>query len=1244
MAAISRSSGDDKSKFQELISELNRSVLTVRNKNQLITVIENQITGLLGFDDIIISLANHESRMHTNFINYAVHGHCGQSPTLLDSASLTWNYNDDFYKITLTSDGPIVWDLAEITEGERLPPFLINLVRNDFKKILGVSLPSPKGSLGCVFFFSLQPNAFSEIECELAFEISKVLSGTLNNILFVEELERRERDKGHLLQLCADIASVRKLDELMNIAADGLRRAFQFNDFIIPILNEDYITHKICFSYFEKHYEISNENAHEIKKEMCCSKDGIIDIAMEAHYPVVWNVVDILKWASVPLYVRIWSDNNICKIAGLPIRSKGRSIGAILFSSDSNQAFLANDLSRMNVLTNYLSSAILNILADEDLKKLEYEREILLSVGNIIATIRDKKDLLQIMINKLRPLLHFKDFLMATLGTDRQLHEVFCFDLDDTEIDYDDLKRILRFLKINGKDMISDIMQSDMPVFNRFEIQSNELPGNKISQFYKELGVNEIAGMAIRNGGEEIGVLFLSFREAGDFSQEKIMLLKSFFSQLCTVISNVIANEIILEREVEVSFLLSLSNEISTIRDRAKLMDALDSKLKIFVPSVKVGIFVFDKNNECFSDFFVSENTTKAESFLAKHFFSNSLIKELKLLASSHPGLVKVSIRQLIQKDLIELDFALNHKQIVTVALKNSSQEESEIYLVITSECFFSDGNYGVLQGIADQLSIAVSNILANEENLKRDRDIHLLLELSKSIAKVRDKDDLHEIVKKRITTILNFDLAAIIKFNEDIETGKVYLMITADQSDRGRTFDEIISMPISLKRDVFETVFLDNAPIVYHLEEGLESIGDSLFLKLVKMEINAKACVVVPVYEGNRVKAICMGFSAERYPENIYQLKLLRSFSTQLSIAMANIEANEKNELQIQEIANFRQQLEEENLYLLEEIQTSHNYSELIGGSEAMHHVVKLISLVSETQSSVLLLGETGTGKELIARAIHNNSNRKGRVMVKVNCATLPANLIESELFGHERGSFTGATDKRIGKFELANNSTLFLDEIGEIPLDLQAKLLRALQEKEIERVGGRTVIKTDVRIIAATNRDLAQEVRIGNFRSDLFFRLNVFPITLPPLRERMEDIPLLATHFLEKYSKKSNKKVMGFSNTAIKEMLAYNWPGNVRELEHLVERTILMTAQSTINHLHLPVYKTNDTNNSLHQGRFKTIDEIEREHIMAILKSCRGKVGGVGGAAEILKLPPTTVHSKMKRLGIGKKFSTNR
>ena len=314
-----------------------------------------------------------------------------------------------------------------------------------------------------------------------------------------------------------------------------------------------------------------------------------------------------------------------------------------------------------------------------------------------------------------------------------------------------------------------------------------------------------------------------------------------------------------------------------------------------------------------------------------------------------------------------------------------------------------------------------------------------------------------------------------------------------------------------------------------------------------------------------------------------------------------------------------------------------------IVGKSPGMLEVFELVRQVAPLDTSVLIMGETGSGKEGIANCIHRLSPRRSKPFVKVNCATLPVNLIESELFGHERGSFTGAHERRIGKFEQAAGGTIFLDEIGEMPVDMQVKLLRVLQEKEIERIGGRGAIKINVRVIAATNRNLEKEIADGRFRMDLYYRLHVFPISLPSLRERVQDIPLLATHFIQLYAEKTGKTVKGISQSALKTLMQYPWPGNVRELQHLIERSVLLCREEILKEVNLPDLPfVGPAGQHIYEDQpVKTIDELERDHILAVLARCNNRISGPGGAASMLNIPASTLSSKMKKLGIVKRHT---
>ncbi|TKB54353.1 MAG: GAF domain-containing protein [Nitrospira sp.] len=355
---------------------------------------------------------------------------------------------------------------------------------------------------------------------------------------------------------------------------------------------------------------------------------------------------------------------------------------------------------------------------------------------------------------------------------------------------------------------------------------------------------------------------------------------------------------------------------------------------------------------------------------------------------------------------------------------------------------------------------------------------------------------------------------------------------------------------------------------------------------------------------------------------------KLFSRIGAQVALAAANSMA-------YQEISSLKDKLAKEKLYLEEEIQTAYNFEEIVGDSRALKLVLKDVKTVAATDSTVLILGETGSGKELVARALHNLSNRRERTFVKLNCAAIPTGLLESELFGHERGAFTGAIASKVGRFELADRGTLFLDEVGEIPLELQVKLLRVLQEQEFERLGSTRTIHVNVRILAATNRDLDHMVEEQKFRSDLYYRLKVFPITVPPLRERPEDIPLLVRHFAQKFALRMKKRIETIPSEAMKALQAYHWPGNVRELENFIERAVILTQGQD---LFVSLAELKRTPGHVTNSGTTTLEQAEREHILKALRESDWIIGGPVGAAAKLGMKRTTLQSKMQKLGISR------
>jgi formate hydrogenlyase transcriptional activator len=330
-------------------------------------------------------------------------------------------------------------------------------------------------------------------------------------------------------------------------------------------------------------------------------------------------------------------------------------------------------------------------------------------------------------------------------------------------------------------------------------------------------------------------------------------------------------------------------------------------------------------------------------------------------------------------------------------------------------------------------------------------------------------------------------------------------------------------------------------------------------------------------------------------------------------------------------EIQRLKDQLHAENIYLQQEIRLEHNFDEIIGHSQALKYLLFKVEQVAATETTILITGETGTGKELIARAIHQASPRNDRPLVKVNCAALPTHLIESELFGHEKGAFTGAIMKQIGRFELADGATIFLDEIGELPLELQPKLLRVLQEGEFERLGHPRTIRVNVRVIAATNRNLKAEMNAGRFRQDLYYRLNVYPLSVPPLREHPEDIPLLVRAFVQKISKRLGKQIDFIPESTLQALRQYTWPGNIRELENIIERAVITTQDTTL-HVELPETP------AVAAAPTRSLAEVEREYILQVLKAKQWRIEGPKGAALVLDMHPNTLRTRMQKLGIRK------
>jgi len=554
------------------------------------------------------------------------------------------------------------------------------------------------------------------------------------------------------------------------------------------------------------------------------------------------------------------------------------------------------------------------------------------------------------------------------------------------------------------------------------------------------------------------------------------------------------------------------------------------------------------------------------------------------------------------------------------------------------------------MKRVAAQVAVAVDNALnfeaaqAYQKQLARERDrLQVLLEINNLLVSTRDVTELFKGIVSSLKPVIQHDYTSLALADGGTGLLKIHAL------------DAPVRTP-ELKTEF--TISLEGSPAGQAIARGEVLIArgaeiDRFHPEVVKFlrEQGVEVVCCVPLTTQGRTFGT-INF-ASRNPDNFStpDVELLRQVASQVAIAL-------ENALAFKEIDALKDKLAVEKLYLEEEIRTEFSFDEIIGESPALRRALAQVELAAPAATTVLILGETGTGKEIIARAIHNLSPRRERTFVKVNCAAIPAGLLESELFGHERGAFTGALTQKIGRFEFADKGTLFLDEVADLPLELQPKLLRVLQEQEFERLGGNRTIRVDVRVVAATNADLARLVGERKFRSDLFYRLNVFPIQIPPLRERPEDVPLLVRYFVQKFSRRQNKTVEYIPAAVMEGMVNYSWPGNVRELENLIERAVLLSPgkelrvplaefketaiapmfvgggmdiplPATVPAAPAPVQRTAS-------GEPGTLDDAQRQHILQVLRQTEWRIAGPRGAAAILGLKRTTLQARMRKLGI--------
>jgi formate hydrogenlyase transcriptional activator len=764
------------------------------------------------------------------------------------------------------------------------------------------------------------------------------------------------------------------------------------------------------------------------------------------------------------------------------------------------------------------------------------------------------------------------------------------------------------------------VWQSQQPVLVPDLTEQARWPN--VTQRMQEDGINSFCVVPLTTAVRQLGAMgFASLRKHA-YGVGDLEFLQEVGKQVAVAVDNVLHHQDLVHDRDRLRLLLEVTESIASHRDLGELLQDLAPRLPSIVPFDYINVVLHEPTRN---------------------------VMRLWLLVASVPSTISPGLEMPVeespggwvwthQQPLTVNDLSQEHRfpKLMSILRENGVNSFCAVPLTTAQRRLgamgfgslqlrtYQDADLQFMQQVAKQVAVAIDNAfnseaaIAYQRQLAHERDRQrLLLEVNNAVIAHLELRQLLKAISVSLSRVVPHDLAGFALFDHDTQRLSAHALDFPRNQDFVETGDAIPleGTPEGKAFTSRQTVLirnLDTAEFPAEIIKRAEAAG-------------LRSGCVVPLISHGKVLGTLSVVSMQEDAFSQDDAELLTQIGAQVAIAV-------ENALAFKQIARLKDKLTEEKLYLQEEIQTEYNFQEIVGDSQTLRRVLKEVQTVAATASTVLILGETGSGKELIARALHNLSDRRDRTFVKLNCAAIPTGLLESELFGHERGAFTGAIATKIGRFETADRGTLFLDEVGEIPLELQVKLLRVLQEQEFERLGSTRTMRVDVRVVAATNRDLEHMVEEQRFRSDLYYRLKVFPIMLPPLRERAEDIPALVRHFAQKFALRMKKRIETIPAEAMKALQAYPWPGNVRELENFIERAVILTSGADLRAPLSELKVLSPPSN----GSLKTLEDAEREHILKALREAKWTIGGSAGAAAKLGMKRTTLQSKMQKLGI--------
>jgi formate hydrogenlyase transcriptional activator len=870
------------------------------------------------------------------------------------------------------------------------------------------------------------------------------------------------------------------------------------------------------------------------------------------------------------------------------------------------------------------------LVRDKNSRRSSDQLRLLIQVSEAIATHRHLTTLFRDLAKRLPAIVPFEYIALYLHDPEKKVMRVDMLGTADAD-------SIPPGLEVPVDGSFSGIaFTTQQPVIVRNREQASRFP--LTLSLMQKTGTESFCILPLTTIVRRLGAMGFGSSSAHAFDESELEFLQLVVKQVAVAVDNVLHDESAAAVQAQLSherdrlrLLLEVSESVASHQNLSELVHDLAQRLPRVVPFDYINLTLHDP----------VRNVMRLHLLVAP---TESTVYPGFELPLESPSGVAWQTQQPVMVEDVETEPRFQHlakllrenqvRSWCAVPLTTALRRLGAMGFGGQTRTVYQEEDLNFLQQVANQVAVAVDNVLHHEsaqsaqQLLTRERDrLQLLLEVNNAVVSHLDLDDVFDAVSACLRRVIPHEGSSLLLFEAGTGTFRLHVLrLDTSQSwtQEGQTAEQ------GCDRSPAGIAVATKRPMLFG-EEDLRGLAMQSKCAEALLTEAFKSYCCVPLLSHDRILGTINVGSSRANAFSPGDVELLGQVAQQVAIAV-------ENGLAYRQIADLKEKLNSEKLYLEDEIRTERNFGEIIGESAGLKQVLHQVEIVAPTDSTVLIQGETGTGKELIARAIHGFSGRRGRTFVKLNCAAIPTGLLESELFGHEKGAFTGAITQKTGRFELAHGGTLFLDEVGDIPLELQSKFLRVLQEQEFERLGGTRTIRVDIRLVAATNCDLAAMVDEKRFRSDLYYRLRVFPILSPPLRERREDIAPLVRYFTQKFARRMNKRIETISSATMATLCQYHWPGNIRELENFIERAVILSRGSRLD---VPLAELTQAPKAPVVDAVRsptTLEHAEREHIRRALHESNWRIGGASGAAARLGMKRTTLQSKMARLGIAR------